>query len=77
MRPRPPKNDTEKGARHDWMFGSPSRAMQILRAAGYDEPARARFLLRVVGLTERALDTLELHRDSYLSWLETAEKTGS
>jgi hypothetical protein len=68
-----PKNDTEKMARQEWMHGSPAAAMKVLRAAGYDERARANFLLKVVGVRESALPSDELHRDRYLDWLEERE----
>jgi hypothetical protein len=74
MRPQPtrkPAAGLEREAAREWSCGNPATAMRLLREAGYDEAARTEFLRQALGISEDALSDLELHRDSYLDWLDT------
>jgi hypothetical protein len=59
-------NGTERAALREWAAGDGGAAMARLRAAGYGESQRARFLADVAGVTD--LVQVDVYTDAYLDW---------
>ena len=63
---RKPSSGTERAALREWDAGDGGTAMARLRAAGYGEAQRARFLADVAGVT--GLGQADVYTDAYLDW---------